>query len=95
MNSITKEQADIIKRLKEYEINPIVSDSWADAKVAKHEYGVDVTNQLPAEGNYDTAILAVAHREFAGIDLKPLLKDNHVVFDVKGFLPRADVDARL
>ena len=86
---------DIVRALSEYDLHITIYDPWANPAIAKHEYGVDVTNQLPAEGHYDTAILAVAHREFAGIDLKPLLKDNHVVFDVKGFLPRADVDARL
>lgn len=86
---------DIVRALSEYDLHITIYDPWANPAIAKHEYGVDVTNQLPAEGNYDTAILAVAHREFAGIDLNPLLKDNHVVFDVKGFLPRADVDARL
>lgn len=86
---------DIVRALSEYDLHITIYDPWANPAIAKHEYGVDVTNQLPAEGDFDTAILAVAHREFTGIDLKPLLKDNHVVFDVKGFLPRADVDARL
>ena len=86
---------DIVRALSEYDLHITIYDPWANPAIAKHEYGVDVTNQLPAEGDFDTAILAVAHREFAGIDLNPLLKDNHVVFDVKGFLPRADVDARL
>ena len=31
---------DIIKRLREYEIEPVVTDSWADAEVAKREYHV-------------------------------------------------------
>ncbi len=86
---------DIVRALSEYDLHITIYDPWANPAIAKHEYGVDVTNQMPAEGDFDTAILAVAHREFAGIDLNPLLKDNHVVFDVKGFLPRADVDARL
>lgn len=86
---------DIVRALSEYDLHITIYDPWANPAIAKHEYGVDVTNQLPADGDFDTAILAVAHREFTGIDLNPLLKDNHVVFDVKGFLPRADVDARL
>ena len=86
---------DIVRALSEYDLHITIYDPWANPAIAKHEYGVDVTNQMPAEGDFDTAILAVAHREFIGIDLNPLLKDNHVVFDVKGFLPRADVDARL
>ena len=31
---------DIIKRLREYEIDPVVTDSWADADIARKEYGV-------------------------------------------------------
>lgn len=86
---------DIVRALSEYDLHITIYDPWANPAIAKREYGVEITNELPAEGDFDTAILAVAHREFTGIDLKPLLKDNHVVFDVKGFLPRADVDARL
>lgn len=40
---------DIINRLKQYEINPIVADAWADVEVAKHEYDVDLVpfEELP------------------------------------------------
>ena len=34
---------DIIKRLNEYEIAPIVVDPWASARDAMHEYGVTLT----------------------------------------------------
>ena len=68
---------DIIKRLKEYEINPIVSDSWADVEVAKHEYGVDLVpfEELPKA---DCLIVAVGHNEFRSMStmqLKTLFKD--------------------
>lgn len=86
---------DIVRALSEYDLHITIYDPWANPAIAKREYGVDVSNELPADNDFDTAILAVSHREFTGIDLKPLLKDNHVVFDVKGFLPRAEVDARL
>ena len=59
-----------------------------------HEYGIDVTNELPEE-KFDAVILAVAHREFAGLDVKGLVKENGVVYDVKGFLDRDLVDGRL
>ena len=80
---------DIIKRLKEYEINPIVSDSWADAEVAKHEYGVDLVpfEELPKA---DCLIVAVGHNEFRSMStmqLKTLFKDvpdeEKVLIDVK------------
>lgn len=80
---------DIIKRLKEYEINPIVSDSWADVDVAKHEYGVDLVpfEELPKA---DCLIVAVGHNEFRSMStmqLKTMFKDvpdeEKVLIDVK------------
>ena len=80
---------DIIKRLKEYEITPIVSDSWADIEVAKQEYGVDLVpfEELPKA---DCLIVAVGHSEFRSMStmqLKTLFKDapddEKVLIDVK------------
>lgn len=80
---------DIIKRLKEYEIDPIVSDSWADAEVAKHEYGVDLVpfEELPKA---DCLIVAVGHNEFRSMStmqLKTMFKEvpdeEKVLIDVK------------
>ncbi|MGN1158061.1 MAG: nucleotide sugar dehydrogenase [Agathobacter sp.] len=80
---------DIIKRLKEYDINPIVSDSWADVEVAKHEYGVDLVpfEELPKA---DCLIVAVGHNEFRSMStmqLKAMFKDapdeEKVLIDVK------------
>lgn len=58
------------------------------------EKGIQVTNELP-NGRFDTAILAVAHRKFEGLDVPSLLNDRHVIFDVKAFLDRKIVDGRL
>ena len=85
---------DIIKTLAEYRVNVTIFDPWANADVARHEYGVEVLNELPQD-KYDAAILAVAHNEFAEIDIPSYLKANHVIFDVKGFLPRNIIDGRL
>lgn len=80
---------DIIKRLKEYEIDPIISDSWADVEVAKHEYGVDLVpfKELPKA---DCLIVAVGHNEFRSMStmqLKTMFKDvpdaEKVLIDVK------------
>jgi len=54
-----------------------------------------VVNTLPAEEKYDVVILAVSHKEFLNLDIKSLLNDNGLVYDVKGFLPRNMVDGRL
>ena len=85
---------DIVKALKEYDLHITIYDPWANAAVAKREYGVDIVNELP-QGPFDTAILAVAHREFKELDVPQLVKAQHVIFDVKGFLDRTIVDGRL
>lgn len=81
---------DIIKRLKEYDINPIVTDSWADSEVAKHEYGVELTawKDVPKA---DCVIVAVGHNEYrrmSMMQLKELFKaelaeEEKVLVDVK------------
>lgn len=81
---------DIVNRLKEYEINPIVTDNWADPAVAKHEYGIDLVawEDVPKA---DCIIVAVGHNEFRSMsmmDLKNLYKDEladeeKVLIDVK------------
>ena len=81
---------DIINRLKEYEIEPIVTDSWADVDVAKQEYNVDLVpfDQIPKA---DCVIVAVGHKEFRAMStmqLKKLFKDDlsdedKVLIDVK------------
>ena len=85
---------DIYHTLSEYTDDIVIYDPWVDAAQARHEYGVDVVNQLP-QGSYDAIILAVAHDCFKTLDLKSLQKDNSVVYDVKGVLDRNIVDSRL
>lgn len=85
---------DIYKALQEYNLNITVYDPWAVPAIVEHEYGIKVTNQLP-EGKFDAAILAVAHSKFDNLDVQALVKDKHVIFDVKSFLPKDIVDGRL
>ena len=60
----------------------------------EHEYGIKVVNELPTE-KFDAAIAAVAHKKFDGMDVPTLLKEKHVIFDVKCTLDRNIVDGRL
>ena len=85
---------DIYTTLKEYTNNIAVYDPWANADHVRHEYGLEVANELP-DMKYDAVILAVAHKEFLDMDVKSLIKENGVVYDVKGILPRDIVDGRL
>ncbi len=85
---------DIYHALKEYNIDIVVYDPWACPVIAKREYGIDIVNDLPTE-KFDAAIAAVAHKKFEDIDVLSLLKDKHVIFDVKCTLDRKLVDGRL
>ena len=85
---------DICHTLLEYTNNITVFDPWADPAQVKHEYDLDIVTELP-DGKFDAVILAVAHEAFRSVDVKNLLSENGVVYDVKGFLDRDTVDARL
>ena len=85
---------DIYKALKEYNLNITVYDPWANPAIVEHEYGIKVVNELPAE-KFDAAIAAVAHKKFEGLNVPALLKEKHVIFDVKCTLDRNIVDGRL
>ena len=88
------EVEDIILRLKEYGIEPIIVDPWANARDAMAEYGVSLTpmEEVP---DLDCLILAVAHQEFRQMELDAYLKlfrempnEEKVLVDVKGILDR-------
>ena len=85
---------DIYRAMKEYNVNVTVYDPWANPDIVRHEYGIEVTNELPKD-KFTTAILAVAHKKFEDIDVRSLLEDRHVIFDVKAFLDRKIIDGRL
>lgn len=86
--------ADIVKALNEYNLNIDIYDPWASPAIAKHEYDIDITNDVPTS-KYDAIILAVSHKEFAELDVKAFVNEKHVIFDVKGFLDKEMVDGRL
>ena len=62
---------DIINRLKEYEITPVVTDPWADPDIAKREYGVEL---VPWENipKADCVIVAVGHNEYRSMSVMQL-----------------------
>lgn len=86
---------DIYHTLKEFTDNIIIYDPWADADLVRKEYDIEITNILPENESFDAAILAVSHNEFSKLNLKSLMKENSVIYDVKGFLDRDIIDGRL
>ena len=85
---------DIYHTLQEYSDNITVCDPWAAPDRVEKEYGIDVVGKVPAE-KFDAVILAVAHKEFLDLDVRALVHEGGVVYDVKGVLDRKMVDARL
>lgn len=90
--------ADIIKRLADYNITPIIADPWADADEVKKEYGVELKN-IDDISDADCVIIAVAHNEFKKMtlnDINALFKDtdnkNKVLADVKSMLNKKEAE---
>lgn len=91
---------DIINHLKEFDIQPVVSDGWADAAVARQEYGVELVSfdQIPKA---DCVIVAVGHAEYRSMSMmkvKKLFKDElpdeeKVLIDVKSLYRKDELDA--
>ena len=90
---------DIHQTLKEYTNNISVYDPWADKTYVKKSLDIDIlTDGLDTmKGLYDAVILCVAHEQFKNILVRDFLydKQNGVVYDVKGFLNKTDIDGRL
>ena len=85
---------DIVKALKEYNLNITIYDPWANPEIAKEEYGIEIINVLP-KARYHALVLAVAHDEFLELNINSLLLDNYVIYDVKGIYDPAIIDGRL
>lgn len=86
---------DIYHTLSEYTNNITVFDPWANKENVNRAYGIDITNVMPTENDFDVIILAVSHKDFLKLDLRSSLKKNGVIYDVKGVLDRNIVDGRL
>lgn len=85
---------DIISELSSYDINVTIYDPWADPTEVKHEYNVVTTKDLPSD-KFDAIVLAVAHNEFVTYKWNSHLKENGIIYDVKGCLDKESLDHRL
>lgn len=86
---------DIYAELQQYGLNVDVYDPWADKEEVKAEYNLETLENLVTDKKYEVVVLAVSHKEFKELDIASLKNDESVLFDVKAFLDRDTVDARL
>ena len=84
----------IIKRLKEYGINPFVTDPLAQKDEVLREYGIELTS-LNDLKNMDCIIVSVAHESFKKLSIEDINRffrnsENSckVLIDVKGIFER-------
>ena len=89
---------DLVRELQAFNIQVDLYDPHADNAEAQNEYGVSLLNDLPAPGQFDALIVAVAHDEFKkfGITgLRRLSNGRAIIYDIKGLFAQDDVDGRL
>lgn len=84
---------DVIAALADYGIQVTIFDPWANPDEVKREYGLETTVSLPSY-KFDSVVLGVAHTAFLDLDFAALLKNNSMVYDVKGALGDS-VDGKL
>jgi UDP-N-acetyl-D-glucosamine/UDP-N-acetyl-D-galactosamine dehydrogenase len=89
--------ADLVRALRDFVTEIVIYDPMANAELAKHEYGLTVTNELP-KGPFDAIILAVKHEPLARMGeggIKALLAPGGLIYDLKGVLPPTVSHARI
>ena len=84
---------DIIYELKSFGINVSIFDPHADHEEVRHEYGISLVEK-PSK-KYHAVVLAVAHQEFAEMNIESITVSDAVIFDVKGIMDKGKITARL
>lgn len=86
---------DIINELKEFNIEPLVFDSEADAEEANQIYGLKFVKEEEMN-ELDLMIIAVNHDSFVNQNINYWLdriKSKKVIMDLKGMLDKDEVEA--
>lgn len=87
---------DIISELKDFNMVVDVMDPWCSKEEAQNIHNITI-KETPEEKTYDAIILAVGHEEFKAINLTTIKswgKESHILFDLKYFFDKEDVDMR-
>lgn len=76
---------DMVKALKEYELDIDIYDPWVNVDEAFNEYGIRPRKDIKIN-NYDGIIVAVSHKQFLEMGIKNIIKfskEKSVIFDLK------------
>ena len=77
---------DVISELQEFGCDITVSDYWADKDEVKHEYGLELTNNVNYD-DYEAIVMAVSHVKYKGLKFQ---NNNQVIYDIKSILDSSD-----
>ncbi len=86
---------DIYKELLDFGVNVDIYDPMANKHAVKEEFSIDLLDGINPAKQYQAIIAAVSHDEFLKFDFKKYKDQGAVIYDVKAFVPRDLVDARL
>ncbi len=86
---------DIYKELLDFGVNVDIYDPMANKHAVKEEFSIDLLDGINPTKKYQAIIAAVSHDEFLKFDFKKYKDQGAVIYDVKAFVPRDLVDARL
>jgi UDP-N-acetyl-D-glucosamine/UDP-N-acetyl-D-galactosamine dehydrogenase len=84
---------DVIRELQSFGTHVDIYDPHADDDEVKHEYGLSLVRSL--DKKYDAVVLTVSHKEFTDLNWTKIKHDKTVIYDVKGFLHKSSITARL
>lgn len=62
---------DLVKELQGWGVTVVVTDPWADATEAQHEYGITL-GDISAQDPVDSLVIAVGHKEFRELNPETL-----------------------
>ena len=86
---------DIANELEDFGCHVDIYDPWASPEVVKREYGKDLIPAIDPNKPYAAVIACVSHDQFKTFDFRKYKEQGAVIFDVKNFIDRSLVDARL
>lgn len=86
---------DIATELEEFGCRVDIYDPWAATALVEREYGKKLIAAVDPDKRYEAVIACVAHDQFRTFDFAKYKARNAVIFDVKNFVDRKLVDARL
>ena len=82
---------EIVKILKKYNVEIDIIDPWVDKTSVKENYGIEISDKVISGKKYTVVIASVAHKQFLTMsknEWKGLVKEDGILYDLKGFIPR-------